>query len=126
MICLMMSLPLLSQTLSSDTTIVVPKQAVKNALIMKGQFDTCSAVLQITQEKILLLEDKSNKQGQLILNLNQIITNKDGVIAEKDKLITLKEEQIQVLKKEKRSKFWSGLGLGGSIGVGLMAILFVL
>ena len=93
---------------------------------MKGQLDTCSAVLQITQEKVILLEDKSNKQGQLILNLNQVITNKDGVIAEKDNIITLKEGQIKVLKKEKSSKFWSGVGLGGSVGVALMAILFVL
>ena len=126
MICLMMSLPLLSQTLSSDSTIVVPKQAVKNALIMKGNLDTCSVVLQITQEKVVLLEEKANKQNQLILNLNQVITNKDGVIVEKDNIIKLKEEQIVVLKKEKRSKFWSGVGIGGSVGVALMAILFVL
>ena len=85
----MMSLPLLSQTLSSDSTIVVPKQAVKNALIMKGNLDTCSVVLQITQEKVVLLEEKANKQNQLILNLNQVITNKDGVIVEKDNIIKL-------------------------------------
>ena len=93
---------------------------------MKGNLDTCSVVLQITQEKVVLLEEKANKQNQLILNLNQVITNKDGVIVEKDNIIKLKEEQIVVLKKEKRSKFWSGVGIGGSVAVALMAILFVL
>jgi predicted RNA-binding protein with PUA domain len=120
-----MSLPLLSQTLSSDS-IVVPKQAVKNALIMKGSLDTCEAVLHITQEKVTLLEEKANKQNQLILNLNNVITNKDAVIVEKDNIIVLKDGQIKTLKKEKRAKFWSGVGLGGSVGIALMAILFVL
>ena len=93
---------------------------------MKGQFDTCSAVLKITQEKVVLLEEKANKQNQLILNLNDVITNKDGVIAEKDNIIVLKDSQIRTLNKEKRSKFWNGVGLGGSVGIALMAILFVL
>lgn len=93
---------------------------------MKGQFDTCSAILKITNEKVELLEEKANKQQQLILNLNTIITNKDGVIVEKDNIINLKEEQIQTLKKEKRGNFWRGIGLGGSVGVAVMAILFVL
>lgn len=125
MICLMMSLPLLSQTLLSDS-IVVPKQAVKNALIIKTQYDTCGAVLKITNEKVQLLEEKTNKQQQLILNLNTIITNKDGIITEKDNTINLKEEQIRTLKREKRGNFWRGIGLGGSVGVAVMAILFVL
>ena len=93
---------------------------------MKGQFDTCSVVLRITNEKVELLEEKANKQQQLILNLNTIITNKDGEIVQKDNLITLKENQIKTLKKEKKGNFWRGIGLGGSIGVAVMAILFVL
>ena len=93
---------------------------------MMGQFDNCSSILKITNEKVELLEEKANKQQQLILNLNTIITNKDGVISEKDNIINLKEEQITVLKKEKKSKYWSGMGTGASIGIALMAILFVL
>ena len=125
MICLMMSSPLHSQTLLSDS-IVVPTRAVKNALIVKQQHDTCHVVLTITQEKIVLLEDKSDKQNQLILNLNKIITNKDAVIVEKDKIITIKEEQIEVLKKQKRSKFWNGVGLGSSVGIAVAVILLAL
>ena len=93
---------------------------------MKGNLDTCAVVLKITQEKVVLLEEKANKQGQLILNLNEIIENKDSIITEKDNIIVVRDEQIKVLKKEKRSKYWSGMGFGASIGIAVMAILFVL
>ena len=126
MICLMTSFPLLSQTLSSDSTIVVPKQAVKNALIMKSQFDTCSMVLKITQEKVQLLEDKSNKQEQLILNLNDVIVNKDTIIAEKVNIIDLKEDEISTLKKQKRKKFWSGILTGFTTGASVVVVLLLL
>ena len=93
---------------------------------MKSQLDTCSMVLKITNEKVDLLEQKSSKQEQLIVNLNTIIINKNEIIQEKDSIIKIKEEQIEVLKKEKKSKFWNGVLLGGGSGIALMAILFVL
>jgi uncharacterized coiled-coil protein SlyX len=126
MICLMTSFPLLSQTLSSDSTIVVPKQAVKNALIMKSQFDTCSMVLKITEEKVVLLEDKKKKQEQLILNLNDVIINKDTIISQNENIIILKDEEISVLKKQKRQKFWNGVLTGVVTGVSVVAVLVLL
>jgi uncharacterized coiled-coil protein SlyX len=126
MICLMTSFPLLSQTLSSDSTIVVPKQAVKNALIMKSQFDTCSMVLKITEEKVVLLEDKTKKQEQLILNLNDVIINKDTIISQNENIIILKDEEISVLKKQKRQKFWNGVLTGVVTGVSVVAVLVLL
>jgi uncharacterized coiled-coil protein SlyX len=122
----MTSFPLLSQTLSSDSTIVVPKQAVKNALIMKSQFDTCSMVLKITEEKVVLLEDKTKKQEQLILNLNDVIINKDTIISQNENIIILKDEEISVLKKQKRQKFWNGVLTGVVTGVSVVAVLVLL
>lgn len=126
MICLMTSFPLLSQTLSSDSTIVVPKKAVKNALIMKSQFDTCSMVLKITEEKVVLLEDKTKKQEQLILNLNDVIINKDTIISQNENIIILKDEEISVLKKQKKQKFWNGVLTGVVTVVSVVAVLVLL
>lgn len=122
----MMSLPLLSQTLSSDTLIAVPRIAVKNAIIVKGESDICKEELKITQEKVVLLEEKSNKQNQLIINLNNIINTKDGVIAEKNNIIVLKEEQIKILKKQKSAKMWQGLLMGFAGGAATFTLLFAL
>ena len=122
----MMSLPLLSQTHSSDSLIAVPRTAVKNALVVKSESDICKEELKLTQEKVSLLEDKANKQNQLILNLNNVISTKDGVIVEKDNIITLKEQQIVVLKKQKSSKMWQGLFMGFAGGAAAFTLLFAL
>jgi len=122
----MMSLPLLSQTHSSDSLIAVPRVAVKNALVVKGESDVCKEELKLTQQKVSLLEDKANKQNQLILNLNNVISTKDGVIVEKDNIIRLKEEQIVVLKREKSSKMWQGLLFGFAGGAATFTLLFAL
>jgi len=122
----MMSSPLLSQTLSSDTLIAVPRIAVKNAIIVKGEFNICKEELKITQEKVVLLEDKSNKQNQLIINLNNIINTKDGIIAEKNNIIVLKEEQITILKKQKSAKIRQGLLIGFAGGAATVALLLAL
>lgn len=93
---------------------------------MKSQFDTCSMALKITQEKVVLLEEKTNKQSQLILNLNDVIVNKDTIISEKEKIIVLKEDQITTLKKEKRRKFWNGILTGFATGASVVVVLLVL
>ena len=73
-----------------------------------------------------MLEEKSNKQNQLIFNLNDVIKIKDGVIVEKDNIIALKEEQIKVLKREKSSKMWQGLLFGFVGGLGTFTLVFAL
>lgn len=93
---------------------------------MKSQFDTCSTILRITQEKVVLLEEKANRQQQLILNLNDIIVNKDTIIAEKVNIIELRDERISVLETDKKKNFWNGLLTGAGIGASIIAILLAL
>ena len=93
---------------------------------MKSQFDTCSMVLKITEEKVVLLEDKTKKQEQLILNLNDVIINKDTIISQNENIIILKDEEISVLKKQKRQKFWNGVLTGVVTGVSVVAVLVLL
>ena len=73
-----------------------------------------------------MLEEKSNKQNQLIFNLNDVIKVKDAVIVEKDNIITLKEEQITLLKRQKSSKMWQGLLFGFVGGLGTFTLVFAL
>jgi uncharacterized coiled-coil protein SlyX len=83
-------------------------------------------VLKITEEKVVLLEDKKKKQEQLILNLNDVIINKDTIISQNENIIILKDEEISVLKKQKRQKFWNGVLTGVVTGVSVVAVLVLL
>ena len=90
---------------------------------MKSQFDTCSMVLRITQEKVGLLEEKTNKQQQLILNLNDVVENKDTLIAQKINIIDLRDEKISLLETDKKKNFWNGLLTGVAVGVSVVVVL---
>ena len=126
MICLMMTSSLLSQTLSTDSLIAVPRDAVKKALVVKSQFDVCQEELTTTQELVSLQSDKIELQSQQLANFSVALQSKDQIIQQKDNLIELKDGQIKTLKKQKRAQFWNGLFLGGAGGAALIAVLFVL
>ena len=126
MICLMMTSSLLSQTLSTDSVIAVPRTAVKNALVVKSQFDVCKEELKTTQELVSLQVDKIDLQSQQLANFSVALQSKEQIILQKDNLIELKDNQIKTLKKQKRGQFWNGLLLGGAGGATLIAVLFVL
>ena len=126
MICLMMTSSLLSQTLSTDSLIAVPRDAVKKALVVKSQFDVCQEELTATQELVSLQSDKIELQSQQLANFSVALQSKDQIIQQKDNLIELKDGQIKTLKKQKRGQFWNGLFLGGAGGAAFIAVLFVL
>ena len=126
MICLMMTSSLLSQTLSTDSVIAVPRDAVKNALVVKSQFDVCQEELRTTQELVTLQNDKIELQSRQLANFSVALESKDGIIQQKDNLIELKDNQIKTLKKQKRGQFWNGLFLGSAGGATIILVLFVL
>ena len=126
MICLMMTSSLLSQTLSTDSLIAVPRDAVKNALVVKSQFDVCQEELRTTQELVTLQNDKIELQSRQLANFSVALESKDGIIQQKDNLIELKDNQIKTLKKQKRGQFCNGLFLGSAGGATIILVLFVL
>jgi len=126
MICLMMTSSLLSQTLSTDSLITVPRSAVKKALIVKSQFDVCQEELTTTQELVSLQSNKIELQSQQLANFSVALESKDQIIQQKDNLIESRDAQIKTLKKQKRGQFWNGLFLGGTGGATLITILFLL
>jgi len=123
----MTSSPLLSQTHSSDSTLIaVPRHALEKALVIKAKYELCDAELLLVKDKVVLLEKKIELKDSQLVNLNTIVKNTESIIVEKDKIIGLKESEIKVLKSEKRKKYFSGLATGSSVGVLAMALLFLL
>jgi hypothetical protein len=55
-----------------------------------------------------------------------VIINKDTIISQNENIIILKDEEISVLKKQKRQKFWNGVLTGVVTGVSVVAVLVLL
>lgn len=126
-LCLITTLPTLSQTLSTEPNLIaVPRAALENALKVKAERDLCVNELRLTQEKVVLYAKSIDLYKVEVENLNKVLTSKDLVIVEKNKIISLKEDQIKVLKREKSSKMWQGLLMGFAGGAATVTLLFAL
>ena len=127
MLCLITTLPTLSQTLSTESNLIaVPRATLEKALKVKAERDLCVEELRLTQQKVVLYSKSIDLYKVEVENLNKIITSKDLVIVEKNKVISLKEDQIKVLQKEKSSKMWQGLMLGFAGGAATFTLLLAL
>ena len=126
-LCLITTLPTLSQTLSTESNLIaVPRATLEKALKVKAERDLCVEELRLTQEKVVLYSKSIDLYKVEVENLNKIITPKDLVIVEKNKVISLKEDQIKVLQKEKSSKMWQGLLVGFAGGAATVTLLLAL
>ena len=126
-LCLITTLPTLSQTLSTESNLIaVPRATLEKALKVKAERDLCVEELRLTQEKVVLYSKSIDLYKVEVENLNKIITSKDLVIVEKNKVISLKEDQIKVLQKEKSSKMWQGLLIGFAGGAATVTLLLAL
>jgi len=126
-LCLITTLPTLSQTLSTEPNLIaVPRAALENALKVKAERDLCVNELRLTQEKVVLYAKSIDLYKVEVENLNKVLASKDLVIVEKNKIISLKEDQIKVLKREKSSKMWQGLLMGFAGGAATVTLLFAL
>ena len=126
-LCLITTLPTLSQTLSTESNLIaVPRATLEKALKVKAERDLCIEELRLTQQKVVLYSKSIDLYKVEVENLNKIITSKDLVIVEKNKVISLKEDQIKVLQKEKSSKMWQGLLVGFAGGAATVTLLLAL
>ena len=123
----MMTLPLFSQKLSNDSFRCVPVSALKNALIMKSEFDKTKIILSDCRDSILILNKMTTTQDSIILIKeqkikvlnNDIDTYKDIVIT-KDNIIDIKDKEISKTKKQRNI----GYGVGAlSILLSLLIVL---
>ena len=127
MLCLMMTLPIFSQKLSNDSIKCVPVSALRNAVIMKTEFEKCKISLSESRDSVFILNKIVSSQDTLIniktqkisilednvKNLNDVIVSKDGIIDEKNKQI----------KKYKKQTF---VGYGVGFVSILLSLLIVL
>ena len=94
-----------SQQRSSDSTVVVPIKALRNAMLMKVSYDNCRNELEVSRDSIRIQDSIINNQDETIVNLvhqTEVYKanerNYEEVVENKDKIIELKEEEITKLK----------------------------
>lgn len=126
-ICLMMTLPLFSQKPSTDSIKCVPVSALRNALIMKSEFDKTKIVLSECRDSVSILNKIVTSQDSLIVIKDQKISlltdninNYKEVVVNKDNIIGVKDEEIKKIKKQRNV----GYGVG-ALSI-LLSILIVL
>ncbi len=113
-ICLTMTLPTFSQSLSNDTC-SVPCKTLRNALKMKNDYELCKISLSESRDSIMILNEIVSSQDSLISLKNQtniILTdnnkNLNQTIILKDNIINEKDEEIKKVKNN--SKKVIGIG----------------
>ena len=119
-VCLIMTLPIFSQKLSNDSIKCVPVSALRNAMIMKTEFDKTKVILSDCRDSVSILNKIVLSQDSLIivkeqkiLILNENIGNYKEIVTNKDDIINVKDKQINKLKKQKNIVY----------GIGVLSIL---
>lgn len=122
-----MTLPLFSQKPSTDSIKCVPVSALRNALIMKSEFDKTKIVLSECRDSISILNKVVTSQDSLIVIKDQKISlltdninNYKEVVVNKDNIIGVKDEEIKKIKKQRN------VGYGVGVLSILLSILIVL
>jgi len=113
-----------SQQRSSDSTVVVPIKALRNAMLMKVSYDNCRNELEVSRDSIRIQDSIINNQDETIVNLvhqTEVCKanerNYEEVVENKDKIIEIKEEEITKLKATVR---------GTCVAIVLTTVSFVL
>ena len=113
-----------SQQRSSDSTVVVPIKALRNAMLMKVSYDNCRNELEVSRDSIRIQDSIINNQDETIVNLvhqTEVYKankrNYEEVVENKDKIIEIKEEEITKLKATVR---------GACVAIVLTTVSFVL
>ena len=122
-----MTLPLFSQKPSTDSIKCVPVSALRNALIMKSEFDKTKIVLSECRDSVFILNKIVTSQDSLIVIKDQKISvltdninNYKEVVVNKDNIIGVKDEEIKKIKKQRNV----GYGVGAlSILLSLLIVL---
>lgn len=115
-----MTLPLFSQKISSDSIKCVPVSALRNAMIMKSEFEKTKIVLSDCRDSVSLLNRIVLSQDSLIIikdQKTQILNDNIGkykeIVEAKDEIITIKDNKIKHITKQRNIGY----------GVGILSIL---
>jgi hypothetical protein len=89
-----------SQTLLNDTTCIVPCSTLKNALILKSNYNLKEVELRVTRDSNLILTKIVNTQDTLINKQRYALELKDTIISLKNQTIIEKDKLNVDLKKD--------------------------
>jgi hypothetical protein len=122
------SLNCFSQTgISKDTTkVVISQQVAKQIAKDLIRLDGCVEELKLTQEKLILTQQRESIKDSTIVLLNDKDSTNQTIIRKKDDQIIVLQEEVKSLKKDiRRSKFENTIYKVGTI-VGALAITFLI
>ena len=117
-----------SQTgISKDTTkVVISQQVAKQIAKDLIRLDGCVEELKLTQEKLILTQQRESIKDSTIVLLNDKDSTNQTIIRKKDDQIIVLQEEVKSLKKDiRRSKFENTIYKVGTI-VGALAITFLI
>jgi hypothetical protein len=123
-----MSLSCFSQTgISKDTTKVVISQSIAKQIAKDLiRLDGCTEELKLTQEKLILTQQREVIKDSTINLLVEKDTINQTIIRKKDDQIIVLQEEVKSLKKDiRRSKFENTIYKVGTI-VGALVITFLI
>ena len=124
----LVSLNCFSQTgISKDTTkVVISQQVAKQIAKDLIRLDGCVEELKLTQEKLILTQQRESIKDSTIVLLNDKDSTNQTIIRKKDDQIIVLQEEVKSLKKDiRRSKFENTIYKVGTI-VGALAITFLI
>ena len=124
----LMSLSCFSQTgINKDTTKVVISQEIAKQIAKDLiRLDGCVEELKLTQNKLILTEQRESIKDSTILLLTEKDTVNQTIIRKKDDQIIVLQEEVKSLQKDiKRSKFENIIYKVGTI-VGTFAVTILL
>jgi len=118
MVCLIQILPANSQTLLDDSTCCVPCYTLKNALILKQDYDLLKTELNLSRDSINIYTNISLQKDSIVLDQRNIIkengdiiTVKNSILSEKDKKIIDLNKNIKHYKKQRNVTILTGAAL---------------
>jgi len=124
----LVSLSCFSQTgISKDTTkVVISQQVAKQIAKDLIRLDGCVEELKLTQEKLILTQQRESIKDSTIVLLNDKDSTNQTIIRKKDDQIIVLQEEVKSLKKDvRRSKFENIIYKVGTI-VGALTITFLI
>jgi len=129
MVCLMLTLPVSSQKLLSDTNVVVPVSALKKALEVKIERDYLQKQLIVcrdtikSQNKIIKYQDSTIKVSDIQITLyKKNETRQDSIVNSYKGVIKEKENQVSDLQT-KLNKSYILTGLVTAVSIFLIVLL---
>jgi len=129
MVCLMLTLPVSSQKLLSDTNVVVPVSALKKALEVKIERDYLQKQLIVcrdtikSQNKIIKYQDSTIKVSDIQITLyKKNETRQDSIVSSYKGVIKEKENQVSDLQT-KLNKSYILTGLVTAVSIFLIVLL---